>query len=94
LHLTHVVVELIAVSGVSITAIQNLITRLLMSGSHATRLHHDLMIATSFDRTTHRYTVASICYSIATARVRQDIDDASHRWIHGYETLTNFRSDF
>jgi hypothetical protein len=66
LHLAHVVFEPIAVSGVSITAIQDLITRLLVSGSLATRLHHDLMIATSFDRTTHRYTVASICCSIAT----------------------------
>ena len=28
--------------------------------SPITLLHHDLMIATSFDRTTHRYTAASI----------------------------------
>jgi hypothetical protein len=82
LHLTHVVVELIAVSSVSITAIQNLITQLLVSGSPATRLHHDLMIAISFDRTTHPCTVASICCSIATARVRQNIDDANYRKIH------------
>jgi hypothetical protein len=31
------------------------------------------MIATSFDRTMHLYTVASIFRSIATARVRQKL---------------------
>jgi hypothetical protein len=50
-----------------------------MSVNPVTRSHHDLMMAISFDRTTHRLTVASICCSIATARVRQNIDDANHR---------------